>query len=140
MHGALQTAAMRRCWPSATSASRRHANTPEPAICPASSSTAANAHLVTMATSVNTRSTPASATRARTRAPATCSTTTDGSGSLVTTLQAASVLCINTEYAPQICARELLETNYAISFHRDPDLWWMVPFCWQPDGRGNETE
>jgi len=33
---------------------------------------------------------------------------------------------------------ELLETNYPISFHRGPDTW-MVPFCWQPDGRGNET-
>jgi len=34
---------------------------------------------------------------------------------------------------------ELLETNYPILFHRGPDTW-MVPFCWQPDGRGNEME
>ena len=33
----------------------------------------------------------------------------------------------------------LLETNYpSRSMHRGPDTW-MVPFCWQPDGRGNET-
>ena len=31
---------------------------------------------------------------------------------------------------------ELLETNYSISFHMGPDTW-TVPFCWQPDGRGN---
>jgi len=30
------------------------------------------------------------------------------------------------------------ETNYSISFHRGLDTW-MVPFCWQPDRRGNET-
>jgi len=34
--------------------------------------------------------------------------------------------------------RELLETSYPISFHRDLDTW-MVPFCWQPDDHGNET-
>jgi len=33
---------------------------------------------------------------------------------------------------------ELLKTNYCISFHRGPDTW-MVPLCWQSDGRGNET-
>jgi len=33
---------------------------------------------------------------------------------------------------------ELLETNYPISFHSGPDTW-MVPFCWQADGQGNET-
>jgi len=33
---------------------------------------------------------------------------------------------------------ELLETNYHISFHSGPDRW-MVPFCWQPDGRDNEA-
>jgi len=33
---------------------------------------------------------------------------------------------------------ELLETSYPISFHKGPDTW-MVPFCWQPDGRGNEN-
>ena len=32
----------------------------------------------------------------------------------------------------------LLETNYPISFHRGPDTW-MMPFCWQPDGRCKET-
>jgi len=32
---------------------------------------------------------------------------------------------------------ELLKTSYPISFHRGPDTW--MPFCWQPDGRGNET-
>ena len=36
--------------------------------------------------------------------------------------------------------KELLETNYPISFlHRGPDTW-MVAFCWQLDVRGNETE
>ena len=34
--------------------------------------------------------------------------------------------------------RELLETNYPISFHTGPDTW-IVPFCWQPDGRGNKN-
>ena len=33
---------------------------------------------------------------------------------------------------------ELLETNYPISFNSGPDTW-IVPFYWQPDGRGNET-
>ena len=33
---------------------------------------------------------------------------------------------------------ELLETNYPISFHRGP-YTRLVPFRWQPDGRGNET-
>jgi len=33
---------------------------------------------------------------------------------------------------------EMLDTNYPISFHRGPDTS-PVPFCWQPDGRGNET-
>jgi len=33
---------------------------------------------------------------------------------------------------------ELLETNYPTSFHRGPDTW-MMPFRWQPDGRGNEN-
>jgi len=33
---------------------------------------------------------------------------------------------------------ELLETNYTISFHSGLDTE-MVPFCWQPDGPGNET-
>jgi len=45
----------------------------------------------------------------------------------------------------QICGRNmwkydtaLLKTNYPISLRRSPDTW-MVPFCWQSDGRGNET-
>jgi len=33
---------------------------------------------------------------------------------------------------------ELLETDYPMSFHGDPDTR-MVPFCWQPDGQGNKT-
>ena len=61
-----------------------------------------------------------------------------------------SVLCsIFTKnmrsHIPQICGgnmqksgTNLLETNYAISFHRGPETW-IVPFQWQPDGRVNET-
>jgi len=45
---------------------------------------------------------------------------------------------INTEYAAEIWYRIAL-TNYSSSFQKGPETW-MVPFCWQPDGRGKVTE
>ena len=45
------------------------------------------------------------------------------------------------QHAAEICGnmvQNCLTTTSRSTLQRGPDTW-MVPFCWQPDGRGNET-
>ena len=76
----LQTTVTHRSWPSVTCVSLTRVNTVAHVTWSASNSTAASAHLVTMVTSVNTRSTRVSVILVRMEELVRCLMTTAGSG------------------------------------------------------------